>query len=271
MVAMLERMGEANRDIFDTHFFLKNNWPINDKILEKRTGLSMHQFLKKCERTMIMCNYRQMYLFFLLIILGNTIFPMIGFREAKKTEITIEIFKNLPTLETQRLFLRKVQPDDIASLNQLLSDEEITSCLLLKSHQTEKDTQEYIEKLAHRAALGQPNLWAYILKANNKLIGLGGFTSVDEIGTAMTMYAILKPYWHQGFAPEALKRIIECGFHDIKLNRIEGYCLLANVRSARVMEKSGMQHEGTLRECAYGKNGYWSSKLYAILKTDLPK
>lgn len=48
MVAMLERIGNANRDIFDTYFFLKNNWPINDQIIEKRTGLLMHQFLKKC-------------------------------------------------------------------------------------------------------------------------------------------------------------------------------------------------------------------------------
>lgn len=48
MVAMLERIGDANRDIFDTYFFLKNNWPINEQIIQKRTGLSMHQFLKKC-------------------------------------------------------------------------------------------------------------------------------------------------------------------------------------------------------------------------------
>lgn len=48
MVAMLERIGQANRDIFDTYFFLKNNWPINDHIIKKRTGLSMPQFLKKC-------------------------------------------------------------------------------------------------------------------------------------------------------------------------------------------------------------------------------
>lgn len=48
MVAMIERIGKANRDIFDTYFFLKNNWPINEQIIKKRTGLSMHQFLKKC-------------------------------------------------------------------------------------------------------------------------------------------------------------------------------------------------------------------------------
>lgn len=48
LVAMFERIGKTNRDIFDVWFFLKNNWPINEKIIEKRTGLSMQQFLQKC-------------------------------------------------------------------------------------------------------------------------------------------------------------------------------------------------------------------------------
>lgn len=48
MVAMLERIGKTNRDIFDTWFFLKNNWTINETIIRQRTGLSMVQFLQAC-------------------------------------------------------------------------------------------------------------------------------------------------------------------------------------------------------------------------------
>jgi predicted nucleotidyltransferase component of viral defense system len=48
LVAMFERIGKANRDIFDVWFFLKNNWPINEIIIEKRTGMSIQQFLQKC-------------------------------------------------------------------------------------------------------------------------------------------------------------------------------------------------------------------------------
>jgi predicted nucleotidyltransferase component of viral defense system len=48
MVAMLERIGTTNRDIFDTWFFLKNNWRINETIIQQRTGLSMKQFVQKC-------------------------------------------------------------------------------------------------------------------------------------------------------------------------------------------------------------------------------
>ncbi len=48
MVAMFERIGTTNRDIFDTWFFLKNHWTLNEKIIEQRTGLSMKQFLQVC-------------------------------------------------------------------------------------------------------------------------------------------------------------------------------------------------------------------------------
>lgn len=48
LVAMLERIGKTNRDIFDVYFFLKNNWPVNEKIIETRTELSIIDFIKKC-------------------------------------------------------------------------------------------------------------------------------------------------------------------------------------------------------------------------------
>ena len=48
LVAMLERARVANRDIFDVWFFLKNNWPINKEIVEKRTGMSFKEYLEKC-------------------------------------------------------------------------------------------------------------------------------------------------------------------------------------------------------------------------------
>jgi len=48
LVAMFERLGTTNRDIFDVWFFLKNNLPINEKIIETRTSMSMKDFLQKC-------------------------------------------------------------------------------------------------------------------------------------------------------------------------------------------------------------------------------
>lgn len=48
LVAMFERIGRTNRDIFDAWFFLEKNWPVNRQIVETRTGMSFKDFLRKC-------------------------------------------------------------------------------------------------------------------------------------------------------------------------------------------------------------------------------
>ena len=48
LVAMLERTKTANRDVFDVWYFLKNRWPMNKKIVEKRTKMEFRDYLKKC-------------------------------------------------------------------------------------------------------------------------------------------------------------------------------------------------------------------------------
>ena len=48
LVAMYERIGKTNRDIFDVWFFLNNDWPINKKIVESRTDMTYQKFLQMC-------------------------------------------------------------------------------------------------------------------------------------------------------------------------------------------------------------------------------
>ena len=48
LVAMYERLGKANRDIFDVWYLLKKNFPINKNIVEKRTNMSFREFVKSC-------------------------------------------------------------------------------------------------------------------------------------------------------------------------------------------------------------------------------
>jgi predicted nucleotidyltransferase component of viral defense system len=48
LVAMSERCGKANRDIFDSWFLLKKDFPINKEIIKKRTGMEFKEFLKEC-------------------------------------------------------------------------------------------------------------------------------------------------------------------------------------------------------------------------------
>ena len=48
MVAMYERIGRTNRDIFDVWFFLDHHWLINDAIITQRTKMSLKVFVQRC-------------------------------------------------------------------------------------------------------------------------------------------------------------------------------------------------------------------------------
>lgn len=48
IVAMYERLGRTNRDIYDVWFFYQNNWPINKAIVEQRTKMTFREFLATC-------------------------------------------------------------------------------------------------------------------------------------------------------------------------------------------------------------------------------
>jgi len=47
LAAMTERLGKASRDIYDVGFFLRHNWPLNLKMLEKRVKMAPRIFLNK--------------------------------------------------------------------------------------------------------------------------------------------------------------------------------------------------------------------------------
>jgi predicted nucleotidyltransferase component of viral defense system len=48
LVALFEREGKTNRDLYDLWFFLQNDWPINEEIIKKRTKIEFKDFLSKC-------------------------------------------------------------------------------------------------------------------------------------------------------------------------------------------------------------------------------
>jgi len=62
LVAMSERIGKTNRDIFDTWYFLQNDWPINKELIENRTKMSFKDFIRKC--IVLLENKEEKYILF---------------------------------------------------------------------------------------------------------------------------------------------------------------------------------------------------------------
>jgi RimJ/RimL family protein N-acetyltransferase len=84
-------------------------------------------------------------------------------------------------------------------------------------------------------------------------------------------FALGSRFWGDGYMPEALQRVCEAAFEDTRISRVQALCDKENRRSSRVMEKVGMELEGTLR--GYGDHPNRSDAprdclMYATIRGD---
>jgi len=178
-------------------------------------------------------------------------------------------FKGTPQLETKRLILRRLRPEDENDVFEYASDEEVSRFVFWNTHRSIEDSRNFINSTLGRYERDEAGEWGIVLKEENKLIGTIGFTGFDsrsrraEIG-----YVLSRKYWGQGIMPEALNRLLEFAFTEMDLNRVECHHVSPNEKSGRVMQKVGMSYEGTAREKVFFKGQFWDLKQYAILKSD---
>ena len=180
-----------------------------------------------------------------------------------------DVLRRLPVLETSRLILRKVRPDDLHAVHAYASDPAVTEHLVWEPHRTMDETRRSIGETVRRYEDGQLAPWAIQLHDGARMIGTCGFVVwYRHDARAEIAYVVARPYWGRGYATEAVRAVVDFGFAQMGLNRIEGRCMVENAASSRVMEKAGMRYEGTMRQQILAKGRFRDVKLYAILRED---
>lgn len=183
--------------------------------------------------------------------------------------MTLPKYPDLPTLESDRLMLRKMSLEDAPDLFEYASDPEVAQYTTWHPHQSLKDSHIFLNSILEKYQTHESFNWGIIHKDDGKLIGTCGFVHwVRSHHYAEIGYALSRPYWGQGYMPEAVKAVLAFAFQETDLNRIEAECKLPNHASATVMEKVGMKYEGILRQQMLNKGRFHDMKLYAILRED---
>ncbi|HEY0072589.1 MAG TPA: GNAT family protein [Abditibacteriaceae bacterium] len=182
-----------------------------------------------------------------------------------------------PPLETARLLLRAARPADDAALFDYARDPEVARFTTWEPHVCLTDAQQFLARVLDDYRVGKIGYWAIEHQGDQKLIGAVGLAG--KLVSAETppqfiharaelAYVLARPYWNQGLMTEAAREVLQFGFAQWNLNRIEARCLVENIASARVMEKLGMNFEGTLRQQMHIKGVFRDVKIYAVLKSD---
>lgn len=87
--------------------------------------------------------------------------------------------------------------------------------------------------------------------------------------TAFLGYRIFNTHWGQGFAHESVKAIIDIGFKELNLHRIEAGIEPKNKRSLRVAKSLNMREEGLKKNALYLRSKWVSISMYTLTSEDL--
>lgn len=143
-------------------------------------------------------------------------------------------------LETRRLILRELCPNDFHEVCKLLQDNEVMYAYEGAFNDTE--VREWLDRQIKRYAEDKVGLWGAVLKENGELIGQCGITmqpyreqTVPEIG-----YLLRKNFWHKGYATEAARSCADYASHILGIKRIYSIIRDNNLPSQGVAKRIGM-------------------------------
>ncbi len=172
-------------------------------------------------------------------------------------------------LETERLVLRPLADADRDALYRNHSDPEVMRYGLSAPWQSIEEATAFIEKDRHQRAAGEILRLAIERRADAAMIGSCALFSFEAASRRAEIgYDLARTEWGQGYAREAVGRLLEHGFGTMGLNRVEADIDPRNTASARVLEHFGFRLEGLLRGRWIVAGEMSDAAIYGLLAAD---
>jgi len=172
---------------------------------------------------------------------------------------------------TNRLVLNEISWGDLEDIHQLDSYPEVvefnTNGIPNSIDETKEAIRPYIEgkEISPRKFYN----WRILKKDSREFIGLAGISfSLNKFNLGEIYFKLSPKHWGQGYATEVSKKLINTGFEIFKLHRIEAGTVKENIKSVKVLEKSGMSKEGLRRKIVPIGEEWKDGYLYAIIEND---
>jgi ribosomal-protein-alanine N-acetyltransferase len=176
---------------------------------------------------------------------------------------------NFPVLYTDRFVLRKMDESDANEVFAYFSDDEVTRYYDLESFTEVDQAVQVINRWAERFDKNEGYRWGIADRETNKIIGSCGYHSWEkEHFKAEIGFELNRSHWRKGVMTEVLSPILEFGFAQMGLNRIEAFYDPDNTASKLCLEKAGFIYEGVLRQAAYEKGVFCDAAVCSILKEE---
>ncbi|MGB8645766.1 MAG: GNAT family protein [Anaerolineae bacterium] len=174
-------------------------------------------------------------------------------------------------LLTERLVLRPFEDADLESFVAYRSDPAVAEYQGWDAPYSQEQGLAFIAEMKDKQP-GVPGDWYQVAvqrKADARMIGDVAFVLLMEDTRQAEMgFTFARAYHGQGYATEAVTRLLDYLFDELRLHRVRANCDPENLASAKLLERVGMRREGHTVESLRFKGRWASEYWYAILRRE---
>lgn len=173
----------------------------------------------------------------------------------------------ITNFNTDRLTLRLINPEIAKNILANFSTDELLQFYKLKDQNLLE--KEIIRLKKGQIAINKSYCYFHLLdKTTNEYIGWAGFHTLylDHDRAELGYEFFNNQSKGKGLMTEALEFIIDYGFTELNLHRIEAFVGPNNLPSLKLMHKFGFTKEGQLREHYFKHEKFEDSIVFSILK-----
>jgi ribosomal-protein-alanine N-acetyltransferase len=176
-------------------------------------------------------------------------------------------FLPFPILKTQRLLLRQVNRKDAGAILSLRSNEQVMKYIPRPYLRYKEEALELIAMFDDKIENGIAINWGVcFLDEPEKILGIIGYYRMKpEHYRAEVGYMLFPEYNGNGIVSEALQKVVEYGFKQMKLHSIEAILDPENKGSEKVLLKNGFKKEGHFIENEYYEGRFLDTLIYSKL------
>ncbi|HPD98374.1 MAG TPA: GNAT family N-acetyltransferase [Synergistales bacterium] len=173
-----------------------------------------------------------------------------------------------PVITTKRLVLRQLSRDDAPMLHNIWSDPVVLEFMVLDPFETLEEAIAMIELLDGLYETGTGVRWTVTLASDGTVMGTCGYHNwAKEHFRAETGYELGKDFWGKGYMKEAMSAILEFGFKEMDLNRVEALVTDGNERSLSLLKSLGFKVEGLLEEYEWARGKFQDQWICSLLRS----
>ncbi len=180
----------------------------------------------------------------------------------------IRNFKIVEEINVGNLFLRKISKQDVEFIFKCLNNKELTSYLSLGPLKSVEHAKRLIK--------GYLKYWDnkiqfnYIIEIREDNIENIGSVSLWNINwkhkRAQIGIWLIPSFWNKGLGEKTLIMIKNVGFYHLKINRLEAYIAIDNIRSISLFKKCGFKEEGMLKQYLNFYGNFYDALILGCLK-----